>query len=494
MAYNGFAIDRYVDADAVTKQLDELIRQPVWGIRPEELEKYEREYFEAKCRGSKERISEAKTIIPGGVQHNLAFNYPFPIVMTKAEGAKLWDIDGNEYYDLLQAGGPTVLGSNPPAVREKVIELLETCGPSTGLFHEYEYKLAKKISELVPSVEMFRMLGSGTEAAMCAARVARLKTGKKNLLKMGGAYHGWSDQLAYGIRIPGTKGLQSRGIPKYVFSHTDEFFPGDLEDLEKKLKRNRTRGGTAAVYIEPVGPESGTRPVTREFIRGTEELAHRYGALLIFDEVVTGFRIGTGGAQSYFGVDPDLTIFGKVIAGGYPGAGGIGGHADCMQYLGAGIDSSGKKVKKALCGGTMAATPISCCAGYYTLEEIERTGACEKAGRMADRLVAGLQASAAKYGLPFVIFNQGSICHVDTVGTMHFAIDWSKPWTLPTIMKETGRRQKEMEHMGAAYMAEGIVTLAGSRLYTSAAYDEAMIDDVIARFDRVFEKCGRLEE
>ena len=492
MAYNGFAIDRYVDAEEVTRQLDELIRQPVWGVRPEELEKYEEEYFEAKCRGSKERIDEAKSIIPGGVQHNLAFNYPFPIVMTKAEGAKLWDIDGNEYYDLLQAGGPTVLGSNPPAVREKVIELLETCGPSTGLFHEYEYKLAKKISDLVPSVEMFRMLGSGTEAAMCAARVARLKTGNKNLLKMGGAYHGWSDQLAYGIRIPGTKGLQSRGIPKYVFSHTDEFFPGDLEDLEKKLKRNRARGGTAAVYIEPVGPESGTRPVTREFIRGTEELAHKYGALLIFDEVVTGFRIGTGGAQSYFGVDPDLTIFGKVIAGGYPGAGGIGGHRDCMQYLGAGIDSSGKKVKKALCGGTMAATPISCCAGYYTLEEIEQTGACEKAGRMADRLVAGLQASARKYGLPFVIFNQGSICHVDTVGTMHFAIDWSKPWTLPTVMKETGRRQKEMEHMGAAYMAEGIVTLAGSRLYASAAYDEEMIDDVIARFDRVFEKCGRL--
>ena len=492
MAYSGFAIDRYPDADAVNKQLDELIRQPVWGIRPEELEKIEQEYFEAKCQGSKERIDEAKTIIPGGVQHNLAFNYPFPIVMTKAEGAKLWDIDGNEYYDLLQAGGPTVLGSNPPAIREKVIDLLRTCGPSTGLFHEYEYKLAKKISDLVPSVEMFRMLGSGTEAAMCAARVARLKTGNKNLLKMGGAYHGWSDQLAYGIRIPGTKGLQSRGIPKYVFGHTDEFFPGDLDDLEKKLKRNKARGGTAAVYIEPVGPESGTWPVSREFIRGTEELAHKYGALLIFDEVVTGFRIGTGGAQSYFGVDPDLTIFGKVIAGGYPGAGGIGGHKDCMQHLGAGLDSSGKKIKKALCGGTMAATPISCCAGYYTLEEIERTGACEKAGRMADRLVAGLQASAKKYGLPFVIFNQGSICHVDTVGTMHFSIDWSKPWTLPTVLKETGRRQKEMEHIGAAYMAEGIVTLAGSRLYTSAAYDEEMIDDLIARFDRVFEKCGLL--
>ena len=492
MAYNGFAIDEYPDVWAITRELDNLIKTPVYGVLPRALKEYEEEYFEKKCQGSKEKITEAKSVIPGGVQHNLAFNYPFPIVMTKAEGARLYDIDGNEYYDLLQAGGPTVLGSNPPQVRDKVIELLNDCGPSTGLFHEYEYKLAKKISDLVPSVEMFRMLGSGTEACMCAARVARLKTGNKNILKMGGAYHGWSDQLAYGIRIPGTKGLQSRGIPKYVFGHTDEFFPGDLEDLEKKLKKNKLRGGTAAVYIEPVGPESGTRPVTKEFIRGTEELAHKYGALLIFDEVVTGFRIGTGGAQSYFGVDPDLTIFGKVIAGGYPGAGGIGGHRDCMQHLGAGLDSSGKKIKKALCGGTMAATPISCCAGYYMIEEIEKQNACEKAGRMADRLVEGIRKSVKKYGLPFVVFNQGSICHVDTVGTMHFAIDWSKPWKLPHILKETDVRRKEMEHMGAAYMAEGLVTLAGSRLYTSAAYDEMMIDDVIERFDRVFSKCGKL--
>ena len=492
MAYNGFAIDEYPDAREITRELDNLIKTPVHGVMPQALKEYEEEYFEKKCQGSKEKITEAKSIIPGGVQHNLAFNYPFPIVMTKAEGAKLYDIDGNEYYDLLQAGGPTVLGSNPPQVRDKVIELLNDCGPSTGLFHEYEYKLAKKISDLVPSVEMFRMLGSGTEACMCAARVARLKTGNKNILKMGGAYHGWSDQLAYGIRIPGTKGLQSRGIPKYVFGHTDEFFPGDLEDLEKKLKKNKLRGGTAAVYIEPVGPESGTRPVTKEFIRGTEELAHKYGALLIFDEVVTGFRIGTSGAQSYFGVDPDLTIFGKVIAGGYPGAGGIGGHRDCMQHLGAGLDSSGKKIKKALCGGTMAATPISCCAGYYMIEEIEKQNACEKAGRMADRLVEGIRKSVKKYRLPFVVFNQGSICHVDTVGTMHFAIDWSKPWKLPHILKETDVRRKEMEHMGAAYMAEGLVTLAGSRLYTSAAYDETMIDDVIERFDRVFSKCGKL--
>ena len=492
MAYNGFAIDEYVDAVAVNKQLDELIKKPVYGVKPEPLRDYVENYFEKKCKTSKAMTSEAKSVIPGGVQHNLAFNYPFPLAIAKAEGPYLYDVDGNRYYDLLQAGGPTMIGSNDPAVRDAVIELLNECGPSTGLFHEYEYKLAKKISECVPSVEMFRMLGSGTEACMVAARIARLKTGHINILKMGGAYHGWSDQMAYGIRIPGTKGTQSRGIPNFVFQHTDEFFPGDLEDLERKLKRNKLNGGTAAVFIEAIGPESGTTPVTKAFVRGCERLAHEYGALLVCDEVVTGFRIGLSGAQGYFGIDPDLTIFGKVIAGGYPGAGGIGGHLDCMQHLGAGLDSSGKKIKKALCGGTVAATPISCIAGYTAICEIEKRNACEVAGRMGDRLTKGLQERIKKHNLPFVAYNQGSICHLDSVGTMHFAIDWKKPWTVPNVLKQTGVRQIEMEHIGAAYMAEGLVTLAGNRLYTSAAYTEEMIDDVIERFDRVFANCGKL--
>ena len=493
MAYNGFAIDEYLDAADVTRQLDELIKKPVYSIAPDKLKDYVDNYFEKKCPTSKAMIAEAKTVIPGGVQHNLAFNYPFPIVITKAEGAKLYDIDGNEYYDLLQAGGPTLLGSNDPVVKEAVIDLLNTCGPSTGLFHEYEYKLAKKVSELVPSVERFRMLGSGTEACMCALRIARLKTGHKNVLKMGGAYHGWSDQMAYGIRIPGTKGIKSKGIPSFVFKHTDEFFPNDLSDLEKKLKLNQLRGGTAAVYIEPIGPESGTRPVSKEFVQGCERLAHQYGALLVCDEVVSGFRIGLGGAQAYYGINPDLTIFGKIIAGGYPGAGAVGGHADCMAHLGAGLDGTGKKVSKALCGGTLAATPISCVAGYTAICEIEKRNACEVAGRMGDRLTKGLQELIKKYDLPFVAFNQGSVCHLDSVGTMHFIVDWKHPWTIPNTLKQTSIRQAEMEHMGAAYMAEGLITLAGSRLYTSAAYTEEMIDDVLARFERVFQNCKKLQ-
>lgn len=478
-------------AQNVIEQLDELIAKPIHSISPEALARYEEEYFEGKCQKSKAMIDEAVEVIPGGVQHNLAFNHPFPLVFTKAEGAMLTDLDGNEYFDFLQAGGPTVLGSNPPEVREEVIELLNTCGPSTGLFHEAEYLIAGLIRDLIPGVDMFRALGSGTEGCMAAIRVARLATKNKNVLKMGGAYHGWSDQLAYGLRVPGSKFTQAHGVPLTAFQWTQEFFPGDLDDLERKLKINKLRGGTAAIMIEPVGPESGTRPITKQFIHGAAALAKRYGALLIFDEVVTAFRISPHGAQGYFGVEPDLTVFGKVIAGGYPGAGGLGGKKEYMKYLAAGIQT-GDKVKKALVGGTMAATPLSSLAGYVTIKRIAETGACEKANSMGDRLTEGLKDLIAKHRLPFVAFNQGSICHLETVGTMHFAINWSKPWTIPHILSETSKRKKEMEHMGAAYMAEGLVTLAGSRLYTSAAYTEEMIDEALTRFDRVFDQVVQL--
>ena len=484
-----FAISEYPDAAAINGKLNELISKPVYTITDKALKAYEEEYFEKKCAKSKAMITEAKSIIPGGVQHNLAFNYPFPLVFTKASGCKLYDIDGNEYYDFLQAGGPTVLGSNPPEIREQVIDLLNTCGPSTGLFHEFEYKLAKKIADSVPTVDMFRMLQSGTEGCMLAARIARLATKNRNIVKMGGAYHGWSDQLGYGIRIPGTKFTQANGVPMRIMRDTQEFFPGDLDSLERVLRKNMLRGGTAAVFLEPVGPESGSRPVDKNFCKGVERLCRKYGALLVFDEVVTGFRVGMAGAQGYFDVSPDLTVFGKVVAGGYPGAGGVGGKKEYMKYLGAGLDGA-VKVKKAFCGGTLSANPLSCAAGYFTLEAIDNTNACVKAGEMGDRITKGLQEIIAKRHLPFVAFNQGSICHLETVGTLQFSLNWKKPWTIPSVLKQTDIRKTEMTHMGAAYMAEGLVTLAGSRLYTSAAYTEKEIDDALSRFDRVFENVS----
>ena len=178
-----FSISNYPDAAVIDKQLDVLISKPIYSVSPAALKVYEEEYYNKKCVRSKAMIEEAKNVIPGGVQHNLAFNYPFPLVFTKAEGPYLYDLDGNRYYDFLQAGGPTVLGSNPIEVRSKVIDLLNDCGPCTGLFHEYEYKIARKISDNFKTVEMFRMLGSGTEACMASIRVARLATKKKNIIK-----------------------------------------------------------------------------------------------------------------------------------------------------------------------------------------------------------------------------------------------------------------------------------------------------------------------
>lgn len=476
METKGYANLNWDDTDGIFRKLELLVKAPLRPVKREAMNAY-LEQFHQKCAASKQMIQEAKNYLPGGVQHNLAFNYPFPIVITRAEGPYLWDLDGNRYVDFLQAGGPTILGSNYPPVRDKVIELIRECGPVTGLFHEYELKIAQQIRKHMPAVEMFRMLGSGTEGVMAAIRIARLATGKKKIIKVGGAYHGWSDQMVYGLHIPGTRRFEAHGIPGSCSRHTQEVHPNKIHHLESMLRLNKIRGGTAAVILEPVGPESGTRPVLKEYNRQVRELCDHYGALLIFDEVVTGFRLGLGGAQGYFEVKPDLTVFGKIIAGGYPGAGGVGGRKDLMAHLAAGLEA-GKK--RAYVGGTLAASPLSAAAGYFTIMEIEKTNACEVAAQAGNRLTQGLKQLIEKYRLPYVAYNQGSICHLETSGAMFVKLVSLKS------LSEIKKRKHMMEEMGAAYMAEGLITLAGSRMYTSLADTDEVIDDALNRFERVF--------
>ncbi len=477
MSTQTYAISTYPDVENIYRQLNNLVSQPMRRVKPEALQTY-LNYFETRCQKSKALTDAAKLLIPGGVQHNLAFNYPFPIAMEKAEGAYLTDADGNTYIDFLQAGGPTILGSNYAPVREKVFELLKSCGPVTGLFHEYELKLAQEINRLMPAVEMFRMLGSGTEGVMAAIRAARAYTKKKYIIKVGGAYHGWSDQMVYGLHVPGTGRLEATGIPHGANARTEEFFPNSLNALRRHLIINQFRGGTAAVILEPVGPESGTRPVPFEFNQKVRELCDEFGALLIFDEVVTGFRLGLGGAQGYFGIKPDLTVFGKCITGGYPMAGGVGGRREVINTFAAGIGGTGER---AYIGGTLSANPISCVAGYYAIQEMERTNAPVLAGQAGDRLTQGLQGLITKFGLPYVAFNQGSIVHLETSGVM--LLDFHNPIRL---LKELKPRKHMMEEMGAAYMANGMVTLAGSRMYTSMADTNEVIDDALSRFETIF--------
>ncbi len=220
---NRYAISNYPDAAAVTKQLDELIKLPIYTISPEALKRYEEDYFDKKCAKSKEMIEEAKTVIPGGVQHNLAFNHPFPLVFTKAEGAYLYYVDGNKYYDFLQAGGLTrLIYPRLCAIRSLNCSTPAALPPacSTNL----NTSLPKRYAIACPMLKCSACY-SGSEACMAAVRVARLATKNKNIIKMGGAYHGWSDQLAYGIHVPGSKFTQAHGVPLYIFKHTQEVFP-----------------------------------------------------------------------------------------------------------------------------------------------------------------------------------------------------------------------------------------------------------------------------
>ncbi|WP_140630993.1 aspartate aminotransferase family protein [Methylibium rhizosphaerae] len=474
------AISAWPDVSDLYRRFEVLVKQPMRPIRPEAMQRVMR-WFDERCQGSKRLAEEAKAVIPGGVQHNLAFNHPFPLAIAQAQGAHMTDVDGNRYIDFLQAGGPTLLGSNHPAVRLKVNEVLDACGPATGLLHEYEVKLAELVCRSMPGVEMLRLLGSGTEAVMGAVRLARACTKRKWIIKIGGAYHGWSDQLVYGMRLPGTGRMEAVGIPRGATGHTQECHPNDLDALRRKLQLNRLRGGTAAVLLEPLGPESGTRPVQRDYNAQVRALCDEFGALLIFDEVVTGFRLGMGGAQAYFGVTPDLTVLGKCLTGGYPMAGAIGGRRDVMMLLVGGI---GTTARRAFVGGTLSANPLSCVAGYHALLEAQRTDAAGAAGRAGDRLCKGLAGIIERRGLPYVTYNMGSIVHLQTSGVL--LLDTSNVFKLLRVKDEARRRKHMMEEMGAAYTAHGLITLAGSRIYTSLADTDDVIDDALNRFDDVF--------
>ena len=474
------AISAWPDIEALYERIEALVNQPMRPLKRDAMQKV-LSWFEERCSGSKRLYETAQHVIPGGIQHNLSFNYPFPLAISQAEGAHLTDVDGNRYIDFLQAGGPTLLGSNHPAVREKVDALLRSCGPVTGLLHEYEVKLAELVCASLPSVEMVRLLGSGTEAIMGAIRLARAYTRHKWIIKIGGAYHGWSDQVVYGMRLPGTGRMEAVGIPYGSTAHTQECHPNDLDALRRKLQLNRFRGGTAAVLVEPLGPESGTRPVRRDYNQKVRALCDEFGALLIFDEVVTGFRLGMGGAQGYFGVKPDLTVLGKCLTGGYPMAGAIGGRRDVMMLLVGGI---GTTSRRAFVGGTLSANPLSCVAGYFALQEAQRSDAAVIAGRAGDRLRRGLHQIIERLGLPYVVYNMGSIVHLQTSGVL--LLDTSNLIKLIRKKDEAKSRKHMMEEMGAAYSAHGLITLAGSRIYTSLADTDEVIDDALNRFEDVF--------
>lgn len=469
------------DAKAIHERAATVIEQ---GKRlPEEALARYRQHFEEKCAKSKTTIDAAKAVVPGGVQHNLALNHPFPLNIVKADGAYLYDIDGNRYIDLLNGGGVTILGNNYPPIREAVIKTMNETGYLTGLYHEYERLLAEKICSYYPSCDKFRMLGSGTEAVMVALRLARAFTGKSQIVKLKGCYNGWSDHIVYDLRTLNTGRAFAVGIPDETLSNTSAVAINDPDALEQRFIENEQKGGTAAFIIEPIGQDSGGVPVELGYHQKVRALCDKYGVLLIMDEVVTGFRLGMGGAQATFGVKADITCFGKIIAGGFPSAGGVGARDEIMALVTSGVShTAGKTITL---GGTLSANPISCAAGYTALCELERTNAHAKLESATEQFARDLTDLTNQYDVPAIVTHQGSIMQIDVTGFKHVAT--FEHYSADEIKEKRAIGQQRMNEFAMALAAEGLIVAAGNKTFLNLQTID-VLGDALAIYERVLKQ------
>lgn len=350
---------------------------------------------------SKAAFKEAVNLLPGGVNSPVrAFKSVDidPIFMEKGKGAHIYDIDGNKYIDYVLSWGPLILGHANDQVVQALQKVAET-GTSFGAPTLIENKLAELVIERVPSIEMVRMVSSGTEATMSALRLARGYTGRNKILKFEGCYHGHGDSLLIkaGSGVA-TLGLpDSPGVPESVAKNTITVPYNDLESVRYAFEQYGE--DIAAIIVEPVAGNMGVVPPQPGFLQGLRDLTTEHGAILIFDEVMTGFRVDYHCAQGHFGVTPDLTCLGKVIGGGVP-VGAFGGKREIMER----IAPSGTIYQ----AGTLSGNPLAMTAGYETLRQLTPETYVEF-NRKADLLEAGLKAAAEKYDIPHTINRVGSM-------------------------------------------------------------------------------------
>ena len=347
-------------------------------------------------------FTEAQKYIPGGVNspvrsfRSVGGSPPF---IARGQSARVWDVDGNEYIDYLGSWGPLVLGHSHPAVVEAIKKSAES-GTSFGAPVEQEVELAKIICDQLPSVESVRLVSSGTEACMSAIRLARAFTNRDKIIKFAGCYHGHAD----GLLVKAGSGALTHGIPTSAGvpeSYASETLVADynnIESVDKFFTANPT--SIAAVIIEPVAGNMGVIPPSPGFLEGLRRITKNNGALLIFDEVITGFRVGPSGAQGLFGITPDITTMGKIIGGGLP-VGAYGGRKDIMEMvapLGAMYQA-----------GTLSGNPLAVSAGIATLTELQKPGVFKKLEEMAERLTEGLTKAFQAAEIPSSINRVGSM-------------------------------------------------------------------------------------
>ncbi len=419
-------------------------------------------------------FKEAIDLMPGGVNSPVrAFKSVNidPIFIESGNGAIIKDIDGNEYIDYVLSWGPLILGHSHPEV-VKAIQEQATKGTSFGAPTLLENKLAQLVIDRVPSVEMVRFVSSGTEATMAALRLARGFTGRDIILKFEGSYHGHGDSLLIkaGSGVA-TLGLpDSPGVPADIAKNTMTVAYNDLEAV--KVVFEEFGGQIAGVIVEPVAGNMGVVPPKPEFLAGLRQVTKENGALLIFDEVMTGFRVDYNCAQGYYGITPDLTCLGKVVGGGLP-VGAFGGRRDIMEHI-----APAGPVYQA---GTLSGNPLAMTAGIETLSRLTPES-YEYFQKLGDQLESGIREAATKYNIPHTVNRAGSM--IGLFLTNEEVIDFATAKT------------SDLELFAEYYklMAEEGVYLPPSQfegLFISTAHTEEHIEKTIQAFHRVFAKLAR---
>lgn len=423
---------------------------------------------------SKEAFAEAKDLMPGGVNSPVrAFKSVDmdPIFMESGKGAILKDIDGNEYIDYVLSWGPLILGHTEPNVVKAIQEVAAT-GTSFGASTLVENKLAKLVMERVPSIEMVRMVSSGTEATMSALRLARGYTGRNKILKFEGCYHGHGDSLLIkaGSGVA-TLGLpDSPGVPESIAKNTITAPYNDIESVRYVFEN--FGDDLAAVIVEPVAGNMGVVPPIEGFLEALRALTEKNGTVLIFDEVMTGFRVDYNCAQGHFGITPDLTCLGKVIGGGLP-VGAFGGKREIMEMI-----APAGSVYQA---GTLSGNPLAMTAGYETLSRLNED-TYKYFVKLGDMLEKGFREAASKYNIPHTVNRAGSM-----IGFF---------FTNENVVNYDVAKTSDLDLFAKYYrlMAEEGIYLPPSQfegMFLSAAHTEEHIEKTIQAFHTVFEKLAR---
>lgn len=420
---------------------------------------------------SAQLFEKAQKVIPGGVNSPVrAFKGVggTPVFIEKAEDAYITDSDGKKYIDYVGSWGPMVLGHNHPAIIDAVLKAVPN-GLSFGAPTESEITLAELVCKLVPSIELVRMVSSGTEATMSAIRLARGYTGRDKIIKFEGCYHGHSDSLLVKAGSGAlTLGQPSGpGVPADFAKHTLTCTYNDLDSVKQAFEQYPN--DIACLIIEPVAGNMNCIPPKAGFLQGVRELCDQYGAVFIIDEVMTGFRVALGGAQSYYGVKPDLTTLGKIIGGGMP-VGAFGGKKEIMEF----IAPTGPVYQ----AGTLSGNPIAMAAGLACLTELSKAGNQEKLAAQTKTLAEGLKALADKHGVPFTVQYVGGMFGL-------FFTEQQEITDFQSVMKCDAAKFNRFFHL----MLEQGVYLAPSAFeagFMSLAHTDADIQATLEAADRAF--------